>query len=156
MLSNRNIISAIAAALSLAASILPAHADEIWNINHAKSHFGPGNNMLILERGKLPATNDATTGRSASAAFLVITGDKVYMAVDEEAIASGSAVRKVDYSRWNGMKLTLIGDHLRRDDYCSLSCQSGVRPNTVTLHFTAAAGTDPADTMGTVVAVNGR
>lgn len=146
------VLAAMATAMAL-----PAHADEIWNINYAKSHFGPAANTLVLERGKLANPGDTTEAKSASASFLVISGGKVYMAVDEQALASGSPIRAVDYTRWNSMKLVLIGDRLRNaDEYCGLRCQSGTPANSITFHFTAVGGKDPSGAMHETLAVNVR
>lgn len=146
------VLAAMATAMAL-----PAHADEIWNINYTKSHFGPAANTLVLEHGNLPSPAETAPAKPASASFLVITGDKVYMAVDEQALASGNPIRKVDYTRWNTMKLVLIGDHPRNvDEYCGLRCQSGIPANAITFHFTAVEGKDPSDTMHEMVAVNVR
>lgn len=155
MFNHYRIKSGLALAALLAAVTLPAHADEIWSINYAKSHFGPGANALVLERGgKIPAGPNSTA-LSASGSFLVISGGKIYMAVDEEALAAAPGVRKVEYSRWRDMKLVLIGDHVRPQAYCDFRCQSGFASNSVTLNFTAH-GQDPTETMKEMVAISSR
>lgn len=151
MFNHRSIYSVIAFAAFLGTAITaPAHADEIWSINYSKSHFGPGTNTLVLER---TSAQGAAT-KAASGTFLVISGRKVYMAVDEEALASPPEVRKVDFTQWRGMKLVQIGDNLRYD-YCSLSCQSGANQNRVSLIFNAH-GENPTDAMKSMIAVNTR
>lgn len=151
MLNHRSINSAIAFAAFLGMAITaPAHADEIWAINYSKSHFGPGTNTLVLER-----TNaQSATAKTASGTFLVISGRKVYMAVDEEALASPAEARKVDFTQWRGMKLVQIGDNLS-SGYCDFRCQSGFGSNEVKLNFTAH-GQDPTDAMKSMIAVNAR
>lgn len=149
MFNYRKTHSAIAFAALLSAAIAaPAHADEIWTINYAKSHFSAGANTLVLQRAS--SGGNTTASASASGGFLVISGGKIFMAVDEEALASNPAVRKVDYTRWRDMKLVEIGDHIRYG-YCDFRCQSGFGYNTVTLNF-VAHGQDPTDTMKTMVA----
>lgn len=155
MFNFHHIKSGLALAALLAAMAVPAHADEIWGINYAKSHFGPGTNTLVLDRTSGKITDQNATAISASGSFLVISGAKIYMAVDEEALVAGQGVRKVDYTRWRDMKLVLIGDHVRSPTYCDFRCQSGFASNTVTLNFTAH-GQDPTDAMKQMVAVSSR
>jgi len=149
MLNHRSICSAIVFAGFLATAMTAsAHADEIWGINYAKSHFGPGTNTLVLDRTSV----HSTTSKAASGTFLVISGTKIYMAVDEEALASSPEVRKVDFAAWRGMKLVQIGDNIL-PGYCNFRCQSGLGTNELTLTFTAH-GQDPTDTMKSMIAVN--
>jgi hypothetical protein len=153
MFKYQNMISGIGiAALMGATMALPAHADEIWKINYARSHFGPSANTLVLQR--VNSGGNTSLGVSARGSFLVISGGKIYMAVDEQALASDPAVRKVDYTRWRDMKLVEIGDHIR-SGYCDFRCQSGFSNNEVTLTF-VAHGNDPTDTMQNMIAVNAR
>jgi len=146
---------AFAALLGVAMAAPPAHADEFWKIDQAKSHFTPGANTLVLEKASPATAGPNATASSASAGFLVLADGKVFMAVDEAALASGPGARKVDYSRWRDMKLVEIGDHVRPSPYCSLRCQSGADYNTMTVNFTAH-GQDPTETMKQMVAISSR
>jgi len=151
MFNNYKTHSAIAIAALLGAAVTaPAHADEFWTINYERSHFGPGTNVLVLDRSN--AQTAAT--KTASGSFLVISGGKLYMAVDEAALASPPGARKVDFTGWRGMKLVQIGDNVRYD-YCRLACQTGAYQNRAALLFNAH-GQDPTDTMKEMVAVSSR
>jgi hypothetical protein len=141
------LIAFLSAALSL-----PAHAMEKWNINMDKSHFSAGTNTLALDR----VTNSPTTaGRPAGGTFVVIAGDKVYLATDEAAFdaASGKTIRPVDYTRWKDMKIVQIGWKVRSNDHCDFHCQAGHIESHRTLTFTAVGG-DPSPQMRNVVVLN--
>lgn len=152
-LSARNYCG-IALSLILSSALsLPAHAMEKWKIDMAKSHFSSGSNTLVLERA---TGSPATPGKSAGGTFLVIAGDKVYLATDETAFDSASGtVKTVDYSRWKDMKIVQIGEMVRASDYCDFHCQTGTIQTRRTLTFTAVGG-DPSSQMSGLVAVNTR
>jgi len=141
----------------LLGSVLPvaAQADQMWKVVPEKSHFGPGINTLVIERSTAkPAGGEAKTASDLiPAMFLVISKSKVYLAIDEEASASASGIRTVDYSRWQNMRLVKIGDNLHGDSYCDFACQSGRPKNRETLTFTAI-GADPRPDMGNMVVLN--
>jgi len=130
---------------ALLGTILPvtAHADQVWRIVTEKSHFGPGTNIVAMERSSgQPAGGEGKAASTPLAAqFLVIANDKVYLAVDERAYASISGIRAVDYRRWRDMKLIKIGDNLRRD-YCGSRCQRGLPEDRMNVTFTSN-GVDP-------------
>ena len=142
---------ALIAFLSTALS-LPASAMEKWKINMDRSHFSAGANTLALDR----VTNSpATAGTPTGGTFVVIAGDKVYLATDEAAFdaASGKTIRPVDYTRWKDMKIVQIGWKVRTNDYCSFHCQGGHLESHRTLTFTALGG-DPSPQMRNVVVLN--
>jgi hypothetical protein len=142
--------------LLTAALSFPAHAAEIWQINHARSQFGPGSNTLVLERADGKATNQATDATGNPGTFLVISNGNLYLATDETPDPSaGPAIKKVDYTRWNGMKLVQIGEKVRSADHCGFRCQMGLAdPNmTVTFHAKVA---DPSAQMANALVLNAR
>ena len=148
---------ALAALLSAALSS-PAHADETWKINMAKSHFSPKSNRLILERYSGRAATQVTDakGNPTATTVLVLSNGKVYLATDEAATdaPSGEAVKAGDYAHWRGMKLVQIGDIVRADD-CGYWCKMG-RPNDrMTLTYTAK-GIDVSGRMSDVAVLNTR
>lgn len=137
---------ALAVLLSTVLS-LPAGAAEVWKVNIAKSKFGPSSNTLVLERDK------ANTANPGASKLLVISNQKIYLAMDEAAYnASSPGIRAVSYSNWRGMKLVQIGDHVRSTDICGFHCQSGVPDPRMTLTF-VTKGVDASKDMDTVLAL---
>ena len=132
--------AALGSGLLLSAALsLPAHADEIWKINYAKSHFGPAANTLVLEY-KGTSQRAATTATPSAGSLLVIADKKVYLVTDETTasdISSSNGVRTIDYTRWRDMKMVQVGDNVRTNYYCGFRCQSGFREIGVTLTFMA-------------------
>ncbi len=143
--------------LLTAALSFPAHAAEIWQINHAKSQFGPGANTLVLERASGKAMNQATDATGNPGTFLVISNGNVYLATDETAYdpSAGGGFKKVDYTRWSDMKLVQIGEKVRSTEYCGFACQSGLPDKRMTLTF-HAKGADPSAQMGNILVLNTR
>jgi|SRR5579871_541484 len=133
---------------------LPANAMEKWKIDMSRSHFSANSNTLVLERA---SGSPATQGTPSGGTFLVIAGDKVYLATDEAAFdaASGKVIKTVDYSRWKDMKIVQIGEKLRSNDFCLFRCQTGAPETHRTLTFTAVGG-DPSSQMSGLVALNTR
>jgi len=145
----------IACILLLSSALsLPADAMEKWKINMAKSHFSSGSNTLVLERDTGPS-GAALKGNPAAGTFLVIAGDKLYVATDESAFdaATGKTIKTVDYNRWKEMKIVQLGEKVRTNDVCSFHCQSGLPDDHRTLTFRATAG-DPTPQMRSVVVLN--
>ncbi len=139
----------LASALSL-----PAHATEKWKINMTKSHFSAGTNTLVLERDYLSAgSSKAEPGNAANGEFLVISGDRVYLAIDESVSNGSGPIKTVDYNHWKDMKIVQIGERVRSNDVCSFRCQSGHLENRRTLTFTAIGG-DPSARMSGLIALN--
>jgi hypothetical protein len=143
--------------LLTAALSFPAHAAEIWRINHAKSQFGPDANTLVLERASAKAPSQGTDATADQGTFLVISNGNVYMATDETAYdpSAGTGVKKVDYARWNDMKLVQIGEKVRSTEHCAFACQSGLPDKRMTLTFHAKGG-DPSAQMGNILVLNTR
>jgi hypothetical protein len=133
---------------------LPAQAMEKWNINVDKSHFSSGSNTLALDR---VTSSPTAAGRPAGGSFIVIAGDKVYLATDETAFdaASGKTIKAVDYTRWKDMKIVQIGEKVRTNDHCDFHCQAGHLESHRTVTFTAIGG-DPSSQMRNVVVLNTR
>jgi hypothetical protein len=142
----------IALTLLLSSALsLPAHAMEKWKIDLAKSHFSSGSNTLVLERD---TGSPAAPGKAAGGSFVVISGDKVYIARGETAFdAASGKIKTVDYNRWKDMKIVQIGEKVRTNDYCSFHCQAGHLESRRTLTFTAVGG-DPSPQMRDVVVLN--
>jgi hypothetical protein len=135
---------------------MPVYATEKWKVNMAKSHFSSGSNTLVLER--YTGSSDATLpGKPAAGTFIVIAGDKVYLATDESAFdaASGKSIKTVDYNRWKEMKIVQVGEKVRTNDYCGFHCQSGLPDDHRTVTFRATCG-DPSSQMGSLVVLNTR
>jgi len=133
---------------------LPANATEKWNINIAKSHFSAGTNTLVLERNTSSAeAGKVQPGNAANGHFLVIAGDKVYLATDETAFEASGAIKTVDYNRWKQMKMTLIGEKVHSNDFCIFRCMTGHQENRRTVTFTAVGG-DPSSQMSGLIALN--
>lgn len=131
-----------------------AHAADVWRVDFAKSMFSATGNTIVLERVKgEPANASRTPGK-----FIVIAGDKVYVAIDGTASdASGGAARPVDYERWREMSLVQIGDRVRVRDSCGFRCQQGLADNRpMTLRFTSARGVDVRQEMRDVVVFDAR
>jgi len=152
--STRNYCGIALIAFLSSALSLPASAMEKWKINMDKSHFSEGSNTLALDR----VTNSPTTaGRPAGGTFVVIAGDKVYLATDQAAFdaASGKTIKPVDYTRWKDMKIVQIGERVRTNDYCDFHCQAGHLESHRTVTFTAVGG-DPSPQMRNVVVLNTR
>jgi hypothetical protein len=142
----------IALSLLLSSALsLPAHAMENWKVNMAKSHFSSGVNTLVLERD---TGSPNAPGKAAGGSFVVISGDKVYVAKDESAFdAASGKFKTVDYNRWRDMKIVQIGEKVRTNDYCSFHCQAGHPEPHRTLTFIAVGG-DPSPRMRDIVVLN--
>ena len=148
---NARAVAVIAGALLSTALAFPTHANEMWNIDYSRSHFGSGLNTLVFASyGSGQRAGAAVT--SGASSFLVISGSKVYL-VTNETLANGNGVRKVDYGRWKDMKMVQIGDHARADSYCSLRCQSDGKETITRVTFVSTGG-DVSERMNNVVALS--
>jgi hypothetical protein len=138
-LSTRTLVStfaalAMAAALPQASFAMGASDAELWTVNVAKSKFSTGTSTLIVERAGLRDANATVSG----GAFLVISDDKVYLAMPAAAYDANKDIKTVAYTDWKGMKLVQIGDQAHARVYCGFRCQSGLLENHMTVTFKSA------------------
>ena len=112
-----------------------------WKIDSVR--FNNGWASVSVERGSAAAAQ-------SNGEFIVVDGGNVYLAT---GMAMSTATKKTDVAAAGG-RLTLIGTHARRGDFCSFKCQYGGQEQRLTLRFISLDAAEQL--MGEMVAYNNR